>query len=410
MKFFQYFILILFTFFSINAKSQVILIEKVYDFDLKMIESLWTKNKVPQFIAPINFGVDVYKIIYQTKWIDDSQISASGLYYVPKSINPLPTLIYHHGTRVLKKRVNKIKGENIISMIFATDGYAVIAPDYIGLGDGEKEHLYCNVESEAIAAIDFLKVIDEVNKTINRKRNEKLFLTGYSQGGHATMSTHMVLERDYRDLYTVTASSPMSGPYDIYDTQSKVMYSSYEQPHYLPYLLIGLNTAYDIWPKKEFFSNFKSPYDTIIPRLFDGKNNIRKINQVLPKIPIQMLEDSLLIEYHRDPNFILHKYLQLNNIFDWKPEAPVQLCYCKSDQEVLYENSILAYNTMKKNGANNISLKSSGNKFNHQKCAGFATIYSKFYFDSYRKESKRLRKGPFFKRAALNLQKLLSTN
>lgn len=406
MNFLKTSLLFLFGLSFSNVESQVISIEQVYDFDLRAIESLWSKNKVPQFIAPIRYGVDIYKVVYLTRWVDDSPIKASGLYYVPKSKEPLPTLIYHHGTRIVKKRSNKIKGENIISMIFAVDGYAVIAPDYIGLGEGEKEHLYCNVESEARASIDFLNVIDQVNRTIQRQRNEKLFITGYSQGGHAAMSTHMVLERDYPDIHRVTASSPMSGPYDIYDTQSKVMYASYEQPHYLPYLLIGLNIAYDMWPEKEFFGKFKAPFDTIIPKLFDGKNNVRKINRALPEIPIQMLEDSFLKEYASNPDFILRKYIKLNTIFDWKPKAPVQLCYCKSDQEVLYENSILAHNTMRKNGAKNIRLKSSGNKFTHEKCAGFATIYTKFYFDSYRKEFKRVRKGPFFKRAALSLKKL----
>ena len=410
MKFFRQSLSTLFVLFFWSAKSQVISIEQIYDFDIETIEGVWAQNKIPKFIAPVRYGVDVYKVIYLTKWVDNSPIKASGLYYVPKSHKPLSTLIYHHGTRILKKRSNKIKGENIISMIFAVDGYAVIAPDYIGLGEGEKKHLYCHVESEALAAIDFLNVIDQINSTIDRERNEKLFITGYSQGGHAAMSTHMVLERDYADIYTITASSPMSGPYDIYGTQSKVMYSSYEQPHYLPYLLIGLNIAYDIWPEKEFFGKFKTPYDTIIPKLFDGKNNVRKINKALPEIPIHMLKESLLTDYASDPNFVLRKYIHLNNIFDWKPKAPIQLCYCKSDQEVLYENSILAYNTMKKNGATNIRLKSSGNKFTHQKCAGFATMYSKFYFDSYRNEFKRVRKGPLFKRAALSLKKIFSVS
>ena len=38
-------------------------------------------------------------------------------------------------------------------MLFSTDGYNVICPDYIGLGDGEKSHLYCHVESQANAEL-----------------------------------------------------------------------------------------------------------------------------------------------------------------------------------------------------------------------------------------------------------------
>ncbi len=50
-------------------------------------------------------------------------------------------------------------------MIFATDGYGVLAPDYIGLGHGEKKHLYCHADSEAEAGIDFMNIIDGFNKT-----------------------------------------------------------------------------------------------------------------------------------------------------------------------------------------------------------------------------------------------------
>ena len=66
----------------------------------------------------------------------------------------------------------------------------VIIPDYIGLGKGDKFHLYQNSESEATASIDMLLAIQELNIEFGIKINKQLFLTGYSQGGHACMATH----------------------------------------------------------------------------------------------------------------------------------------------------------------------------------------------------------------------------
>jgi len=63
-------------------------------------------------------------------------------------------------------------------------------PDYIGLGKGDKFHLYQNSESEATASIDMLLAIQELNIEFGIKTNKQLFLTGYSQGGHACMATH----------------------------------------------------------------------------------------------------------------------------------------------------------------------------------------------------------------------------
>ncbi|MBO0155283.1 hypothetical protein J0688_25075, partial [Vibrio parahaemolyticus] len=47
------------------------------------------------------------------------------------------------------------------------------------------------------------------------KPSSHLFITGYSQGGHVAMATHKVIERDYAREFTVTASGPMSGPYNL---------------------------------------------------------------------------------------------------------------------------------------------------------------------------------------------------
>lgn len=91
-------------------------------------------------------------------------------------------MIYHHGTKTLQKTNLKLSGENAISAGFAADGYLVIMPDYIGLGKGDKFHLYQNSESEATACLDMLLAIQELNTKISISTNEQLFLTGYSQG------------------------------------------------------------------------------------------------------------------------------------------------------------------------------------------------------------------------------------
>ena len=60
-----------------------------------------------------------------------------------------------------------------------------------------------------------LIAMQELNKQLSVKTNEQLFLTGYSQGGHACMATQKKLEEEYTNQFTITASSPMSGAYDI---------------------------------------------------------------------------------------------------------------------------------------------------------------------------------------------------
>ena len=388
--------------------SQLISYEKVQSFTVEELSAKWKNSGVPKAIAPINYAIDVYDVLYYTEWFDGTLIQASGLYFVPNKINDSSLLIYNHGTRISPKyRDMNFNRESLLCLLFAADGYAVIAPDYVGLGHGEYRHLYMHADSEANAGIYFLKAIEKINKQLEYKLNEQLFITGYSQGGHAALALHKKIEEEYSNEYKVTASSPMSGPYDPLDIQGRVMFKPYSQPHYLPYLLISYNKAYNIFPDDSIYNIFNHPYDSIVldafskDKVFKG-NALDEINSLLPIIPVDMIKEDIVDLYHKDDSF-LKIFLKENSVYDWKPNAPVQLCYCKSDEEVLYENSILAYKSMRNNGAKNITKKCVSRKYNHVECAGFSTIHTKFFFDSFRKGSSKGRKGPFFKRFALKI-------
>jgi hypothetical protein len=46
----------------------------------------------------------------------------------------------------------------------------------------------------------------------------RLFLIGYSQGGHATAAAHRELEARHANEFTVTAAAPMAGALDLSGT------------------------------------------------------------------------------------------------------------------------------------------------------------------------------------------------
>ena len=56
----------------------------------------------------------------------------------------LPVVVYFHGTQIDKERKIKIGGEMAICTGLATDGYAALYVDYVGIGKGEGFHLYQN--------------------------------------------------------------------------------------------------------------------------------------------------------------------------------------------------------------------------------------------------------------------------
>ena len=83
----------------------------------------------------------------------------------------------------------------------------------------------------------------------------------------------------------------------------------------------------------------------------------------------------------------------------------MMLCFCDADEQVSYLNSIIAHKKMIENGSDMITLHRVSEHLGHNDCALFAVMYSKMFFDSIRRGSKRGTKGPIFKRAMLNIGK-----
>ena len=404
-KLLSLFVLVL---FISTASAQLISYTKVDSFSTERLDARWKRMGIPQVISKVRNAVDVYDITYYTTYGEGSQVVASGLYFMPIAPKkPAPLLIYNHGTTIRPQRKLGYNGEDQICLMFSTDGYAVCEPDYVGLGHGERRHLYIHADSEANAGIDMMKAVVELDSLMGLKRDPMIFVSGYSQGGHAAMAVTRKLQEEYTDEYKVTAASPMSGPYDLDGVQAEVMFHEYTQPHYLPYLLLGYNEVYKIFQENTFYDDvFTEPYNDIVKGVFNGKHSVGNINDTLPKVPKDMLSDSLVNEFQNNPDFEFKKLLVENSMDNWVPLSPMQICYCSGDEEVVYTNALVAHAAMKEAGAKNVKLrKAGGKKYTHRKCADWAVVYTKFYFDSFRKGSKKGRKGPVFKRWLVGIAK-----
>ncbi len=369
----------------------------------KTISALWKKNSVPKIALGVKNAVDIYEVIYKVQWIDGTWRNASGIYYVPKVKKPVPYMMFGHGTQIHKGRtITDDDSQQFICLAHATDGYATMYPDYYGIGKGEGQHLYQHAWSEAHAFIYFLMAVDELNKKLELEPSGQLFLTGYSQGGYASFAAHKYLEELNDPRFQVTASSPMSGAYDMTGEQEKYMFQEYPKPFYLPYLLLSYQTAYDIVDTDNPYEVFKTPFDTLFPAFFEGNDSrtFGELDKLLPSVPMKVVEQKFIDEYQSDKDHPFKVRLRENNLTNWKPKAPVQLCYCKGDREVSYKNSEVAYEKMTALGVDQIKLNNLSDHLDHNTCAGFAVLASKYYFDRFKKHGKnpKMKEMPPFKR------------
>lgn len=391
-----------------QAQNKLISYELVKTWPKEVLQQKWKEQGVPEMIAPVRYDIDVYEIIYLSSWHDGSPVKASGLYFVPvdkkvQEMAPMPMVCYHHGTQIKVERQVKMGGEQAICIGFAADGYLVARPDYIGLGKGEKKHLYHHVPTQAAASMDMLRAIKELNQKIAVKQNDLLFSTGYSQGGHAAMGFHKTVQENHANEFKITASAPMSGAYDLAGVQEKTMFEEYSHPGYLPYLFFSFHEVYNFY--NHVSEVFKHPYDSILPPLYKGLHSMNHINRLIPSVPKDVVRPEVVQQYLENDDFPFKKALRENSVHDWKPESPMLLCYCKADEQVNYENALVAHQTMKENGAKQVRLKHVNKDLGHNDCAMFAVMHAKMFFDSFRKGSKKGNLGPLSKRFLLGIGK-----
>ncbi len=73
-------------------------------------------------------------------------------------------------------------------------------------------------------------------------------------------------------------------------------------------------------------------------------------------------------------------FLRDNDVYQWVPKSPMRMYYCTLDENVPYENTVVAYNYFKANGATQVDTVNSGALY-HTPCAEPSLIRAKTWFD-----------------------------
>ncbi|MFN6379532.1 MAG: lipase family protein [Flavobacteriales bacterium] len=339
---------------------------------------------IPNGLLEIQSEVDFYKIKYMTPHPNGTMVEVSGALCVPSDLDcPLPMASYQHGTISARNEApSNPTGEALIGVLYAAVGYITVMPDYIGLGDSQLFHPYVHADSQASASLDMIRSARDLQETLGYNWDEQLFIFGYSQGGHATAALQRLIETESSDEFTITASAPMSGPYDISGIQAGVLTSDqvYPTPGYLPYVVLSYQEVYgNIY--NDLSEVFLPEYAEIIPDLFDGNTTMSVINSAFPAVPADMLQPAFIEAYNNDPNHPMRLALADNDVMDWAPQVPTRLYYCIADDQVNYMNSVVALENFTELGSTSVQALDLG-QYDHGGCAPLALLFGLDYFES----------------------------
>ena len=104
----------------------------------------------------------------------------------------------------------------LLMTFFAAQGYAVVATDFLGYAlSSYPYHPYAHADSEASSIIDSIRATRNAASSLGLTLNGKVMVTGYSQGGHASMATQRAIERDNAGEINLVAAAHLAGPYYI---------------------------------------------------------------------------------------------------------------------------------------------------------------------------------------------------
>ncbi|MBX7242637.1 MAG: lipase family protein [Bacteroidia bacterium] len=370
-----------------DPRGEIFSTTLLYHFSPAQCDSIFEERGL-NIVLSAKTGLDIYKVIYKTiDWKDGATI-ASGLIIIPTDVTePLDMASYQHGT--LSKKSNapsqNIDGEAIVGIAFSADSrYLCVVPDYLGLGESPGIHPYVHSKTEASEVIDIIRAARHLCTEKSITLSEKLFLLGYSQGGHATVAAQKEIETNYSSEFKLAATAPLSGPYNVSGVQADVIIKPepYPSPGYLPYILQTYNEVYQIYPSVTDY--MIEPYASFIPGMFDGNTEIGTIDNAMPAIPNEILAPEVLQDFRTNLAHPFRKALIDNDLIDWKPVTPMQMCACTGDMHVSYQNALVAYYSFVNKGSSSVVYPTIIEGSDHQSCAFPALLASKAFFENYR--------------------------
>jgi pimeloyl-ACP methyl ester carboxylesterase len=277
--------------------------------------------------------------------------TASGLVVLPVGgPRRLPTIDYEHGTRAYRGGVASVIGDNGDregAELFASAGYAVVAPDYLGLGTGPGTHPYMDVGSEVSASVDMLRAAKQfVDGRPDVALDDTVRVTGFSQGGTAAMATAEALQNGV-DRWRLTAIAPISGPYDVGNTELPALVDhpgdgpgqidSLEGVFYIAYWTVAQNRLHHFY--RDPAEVFQAPYASTVEQLFDGNHPDEDISTALPANPAALLTPAYAERLRHPTGPLLAAIRENDRTCQWRPRVPIQLYAADGDRDVPIANA-----------------------------------------------------------------------
>ena len=302
--------------------------------------------------GPAKCDVKVVSLNYVTVGVNNEATNASGVMLVPGGTGagctaPAGLVAYAKGTDVQKPRTlaNPADSETfLLAAMYAAQGYAVVATDYLGYAKSAYSyHPYLHADSEASAVIDSIRAARAAAGGVGASLSGKVMLTGYSQGGHASMAAHRAIERDNAAEINVVGGAHLAGPYNL-SGSFKLVDAIAGYQYFVPFLVTAWQKVYgNIYSSvgTAFKPAYATGIESLLPSLtldFTTLVTTGKLPGALGETPNQardaLFQPAFIADSQTNANNTLFLAGKKNDLLGWNPKSKVLLCGGAGDPTV----------------------------------------------------------------------------
>lgn len=309
-------------------------------------------------LSGITYGVSLRRIVYKTITPDGRLIDASGVvaYPVKSGGASSPLLSFQHATIFSDSDAPSAATSSDAALIaLAGSGFVVAMPDFIGyVASTGETHTYVHAKGLAASIVDMLRATRQLLASNNVALNGQLFLTGYSEGGYATLAAQKEMEMNLPAEFPITASMPAAGPYDMLGTaRHMVGLATNPNPEYVGFVF----KAYDHWHGWNRLNDiFQTPYNTVVSTFFDGSHSGGAIHAALTTDSSALFSTTFRSEFLGSGEAAIKADFSSNDLYNWAPVTPTHLFHGQDDDVVPYFNASNTATAMATAGSTAVTL------------------------------------------------------
>ena len=304
------------------------------------------------FLKTVYSSVQQVPVKYKSITPNGDSVMLSGKIFLPPNKKAKNIIVANHYTICSNREAPSMA--NCIEGIFATKGYIVIMPDYIGYGISDSiTHPYLQLENGVKTSIDMLNAAIPYLKCNSYEFSRSIILVGYSQGAALTLAMQKKMEQEYNDKYSIQNVYVGAGPYDLAMTYDYyVKKDTIDFPCILPMLIVGMKYGENLHINvNDFFTPFlQSLYSTLIESKSKATS---EVNEMLGN-QIDEILTPLALNKDLYPTKIFYEVLVKNSITDWNSQSKLYLFHSRDDNLVPFFNSANLYSKFQMRGSKDV--------------------------------------------------------